>query len=72
MTTDPTAMLTLATAGLAATGMTAAVALKGWQNWLDLRRDAILSRQGTTPRQTIVALRQRVRRLEAIANGVDS
>lgn len=71
MTTDPTAMLTLATAGLAATGMTAAVALKGWQNWLELRRDAIEARRGNSPRQTIVALRERVRRLEAIANGAD-
>ena len=71
MTTDPTAMLTLATAGLAATGMTAAVALRGWQNWLELRRDAILSRRSATPRQTIVKLRERVRRLEAIANGAD-
>lgn len=71
MPADPTALLALATAGLAATGMTAVAALKGWQNWLDLRRDAILAQQKRTPRQTILALRERVRRLEAIANGAD-
>jgi hypothetical protein len=70
MTADPT-MLTLATAGLAATGMTAVAALRGWQNWLDLRRDAIEAQRRTTPRQTNAALRERVRRLEAIANGAD-
>ena len=69
MTADPSAILSLASAGLAATGMTAAAALKGWQNWLDVRRDAIEERRGASPRQTIAALRQRVRRLEAIANG---
>lgn len=69
MTADPSAILTLASAGLAATGMTAVTALKGWQNWLDLRREAIEAKRPASPRQTIVALRERVRRLEAIANG---
>jgi hypothetical protein len=72
MTADPTALLTLASAGLAATGMTAVAALKGWQNWLDLRRDTMLARRRSSPRQTIAALRERVRRLEAIANGIES
>jgi hypothetical protein len=71
MMADPSFMLTLATAGLAATGMTAATALRGWQSWLELRREAILSKRGDTPRQTIVALRERVRRLDAIANGAE-
>lgn len=69
MTVDPSFALTLATTGLAATGMTAMAALKGWQNWLDLRREAIEAKRRATPRQTIVTLRERVRRLEAIANG---
>jgi hypothetical protein len=71
MIADPTFTLTLASAGLAATGMTAVAALKGWQNWLELRRDAIEARRRTSPRQTIASLRARVRRLEAIANGAD-
>jgi hypothetical protein len=71
MTADPTAILTLASAGLAATGMTAIAALKGWQSWLDVRRDAIAARRGSSSRPTIAALRERVRRLEAIANGIE-
>jgi hypothetical protein len=64
-------LLTLGTAGLAATGMTAAAALRGWQDWLDVRRAAAEARQDETPRRTIADLRARVRRLEAIANGSD-
>ncbi|MGE0180036.1 MAG: hypothetical protein AB7O91_09490 [Sphingomonas sp.] len=66
---DPTPLLTLATAGLAATGMTAVAALRGWQEWLDLRRDEIETRCSESPQRTISELRQRVRRLEAIADG---
>ena len=72
MMQDPTPLLTLATAGLAATGMTAFAALKGWQEWLAVRRTVIEERRGkASPRQTIAELRARVRRLEAIANGID-
>lgn len=72
MTSDPTALLTLASAGLAATGMTAAAALRGWQDWLDVRREALRAKCEDTPHQTIATLRARVRRLEAIANGTES
>jgi hypothetical protein len=65
-------LLTLGTAGLAATGMTAAAALRGWQDWLDVRRSAIEMRGGEAPRQTIAELKQRVRRLEAIATGAET
>ena len=68
---DPTPLLTLAAAGLAATGMTAFTALKGWREWLDLRRAAIEERRSESPRRTIAQLKQRVRRLEAIANGIE-
>ena len=71
MSADASAILALASAGLAGTGMTAVAALRGWQSWLDVRRDAIAARRGASPNQTIAALRQRVRRLEAIANGVE-
>lgn len=69
---DPTPILTLATTGLAATGMTACAALKGWQEWLAVRKTMIdEKRERSSPRRTIVELRERVRRLEAIANGAD-
>lgn len=64
-------LLTLGTAGLAATGMTAVAALRGWQDWLDVRRSAIEAQGEESPRRTIAELRQRVRRLEAIATGVE-
>ena len=71
MMQDPTPLLTLATAGLAATGMTAFAALRGWQEWLDVRRSVIEEKGGESPRRTIADLRARVRRLEAIANGAE-
>ena len=66
---DPAPLLTLATAGLAATGMTAFAALKGWREWLKLRRAAIEAQRSESPRRSIAKLKERVRRLEAIANG---
>ena len=70
MMQDPTPILTVAAAGLAAVGMIIAVALRGWQDWLDLRRGTIEEKRITgTPRRAIAELRERVRRLEAIANG---
>ena len=68
---DPTPILTLATAGLAATGMTAFAALRAWREWLEVRRSVIEQKSGETPRRTIAELRARVRRLEAIANGAE-
>ena len=60
-------------------GMTAAslVALKGWQGWLELRRfelthdaaDRTLPPAGN--RIEMADLRERVRKLEAIAAGID-
>ena len=71
--TDP-ALLPFAAAALIATGMTAAAALRGWQEWLTLRHDALRGGQGAPrPRDIgeLAALRARARRLEAIADGAD-
>jgi hypothetical protein len=61
-------------------------ALKGWQGWLDLKARELDSRQGTgfghlqepgtvpgtgAARIEMADLRERVRKLEAIASGVD-
>ena len=63
-------LLTLATAGLAATGMTAVAALRGWQDWLDVRRAAVDATTGRRRRAgRSPTCSARVRRLEAIANG---
>ncbi len=68
-----TAMIALASAGTVAVTVAAATALRGWEDWLDLRR-LELDRTSpgaarTTPRPDLSDLRARVRRLEAIANG---
>ena len=69
--TDPTSLVALASAGTAGIGILTAAALKGWEGWLDLRRlearGPARPRRGARP--DLAELRQRVRRLEAIADG---
>lgn len=71
---DPTALFTLASAGTLGIAIAAAAALRGWQGWLDIKRLQIdgsrpAAPRGAPPRIEIADLRDRVRRLEAIANG---
>ena len=62
---------------LVALGLTSLAALKGWQGWLDLKRFELThgSADHTLPPATgrieIADLRERVRKLEAIAAGID-
>lgn len=74
--------LAMATCGLIAVIVIAAAALQGWQGWLALKRqelehrprraepEAGVSRE-VAARIELADLRERVRKLEAIANGVD-
>jgi hypothetical protein len=66
-------------AGLAAFLIVVAALLRGWTGWLELKRAQMAGgeappRAGPSPAQRIelADLKERVRRLEAIANGVDS
>ena len=74
--TDPN-IITVALAGLAALGMAILAALKGWQGWLDVRRLEIGGRGSAdispspTSRIELADLKERVRKLEGIAAGVD-
>ena len=74
---DPAAMLTLITAGTAGISITSAAALRGWNGWLDLKRmelagpDRKASPPSPAARIEMADLRERVRKLEAIADGVD-
>ena len=55
--------------------LVSAAALRGWQGWLELRRlELDGGRRAPAParRPELTELRDRVRRLEAIANGIDS
>ena len=62
---DPYLYLTLAASGLAGIAILATAALRGWNGWLDLKR-AELGRRGEE-----ADLKERIRKLEAIAAGVD-
>ena len=72
--TDPESLIALSGSVLLAIGLSSAVFLKGWQGWLELRRSE-LSAQGGGSRRSgggtseVRELRERVRRLEAIASG---
>ena len=75
---DPAALLALATLALAALGMASLAALKGWRGWLQLRQfelahPALRTSTGPSPaaRIELADLKERVRKLEAIASGVD-
>jgi hypothetical protein len=78
--TDPNFYITMAMTTLAGLGMLSFVALTGWRGWLALKRQE-LNLQGdlhTAPsmpnasaRIEIADLKERIRKLEAIAAGVD-
>ena len=79
--TDPNLYLTIASAGLAGLGMVTVAGLSGWRGWLAYKaqelatvRDAGLG-SGSAPqagaRIEIADLKERIRKLEAIAAGVD-
>jgi len=69
--------LTIALSALAAIAIVAAAGLKGFAGWLELRRAEIDALRGGTPapsasnRIEIADLKERIRKLEAIAAGVD-
>ena len=72
--------LLIAAASLIGLGVIAATALKGWQGWLDLRMRELEAARGHAAepgspagmnRIEIADMRERIRKLEAIAAGVD-
>ena len=77
MTQDPAALIALASTGLIAFSVASVAALKGWTGWLELKRLELTSERPSPrpsaplPRTEVSALKERVRRLEAIANGAD-
>lgn len=77
MMTDPILIATVAVSLLAAVGIAAWSALKGWQGWLELKRMEMVSgrAEATMPpasgRIELADLKERIRKLEAIAAGID-
>jgi hypothetical protein len=75
--TDPILIATVAMSVLAAAGIAAWAGLKGWQGWLELKRLELSNgrAEATMPPATgrieLADLKERVRKLEAIAAGID-
>ncbi len=74
----PLLYLTIALSTLAAISILAVAGLKGFTGWLDLRRAEIDAMRGSgapgpsaSNRIEIADLKERIRKLEAIAAGVD-
>lgn len=74
---DPITIATLAAAGLAGLSIASAAALRGWRGWLELKRLELEQHRGlggppsTGSRIEVADLKERVRKLEAIAAGVE-
>jgi hypothetical protein len=73
---DPIFYLTMATAGVVGLTIVALAALRGWNGWLDLKRAELGRREDSAPptaavRIEVADLKERIRKLEAIAAGVD-
>ena len=72
---DPGTLVAILAAAVVALAMVSLAALKGWDGWLELRRLELTQEKGTEPKSPATArleladLKDRVRRLEAIANG---
>jgi cytochrome oxidase Cu insertion factor (SCO1/SenC/PrrC family) len=80
--TDPTFYLASGLTALAALALVSLVALRGWNSWIALKRDEMLhavsahggDMAGTGhagSRIELADLKERIRKLEAIAAGVD-
>ena len=74
---DPSVILAVASTGLAGTAIASAAILKGWNGWLEIKRLELTGARGESPtlssgsRIEIADLRERIRKLEAIANGIE-
>jgi hypothetical protein len=74
---DPTTLLSFAGFGLAGLAIALGAGLKGWQGWLDLKRLELASGRAGEPRSQamerieIADMKERIRKLEAIASCVD-
>ena len=78
--TDPTVMIAVSLTALAGLAMLTLAGLAGWRGWLQLKRSeldqlhhaaAAPTSGGAGARIEIADLRERIRKLEAIAAGVE-
>jgi hypothetical protein len=77
MTMEPISVALIGASVLLAIGLAAIAGLKGWQAWLDFKRLELAAQTGdhglppATGRIELADLKERVRKLEAIAAGID-
>ena len=79
MPQDPSFYLTVSALALATVGIIAAASLRGWRDWIELKRTEMESRHRPAPdgvpstvsRIEVADLKERVKKLEAIAAGID-
>ena len=74
--TDPQSLITVSLAALTGTAMLLAAAVAGWRGWLQLKRCELERAAPAVPaaagaRIELADLRERIRKLEAIAAGID-
>lgn len=74
---EPLSIALIGASVLLALGLASLAGLKGWQAWLDFKRLELASQAGdhslppATGRIELADLKERVRKLEAIAAGID-
>ena len=81
MTNDINLYLTVATSGLLGLGMVTTAGLSGWRGWLQLKHEQLggghvsdgpaVNTSSAAARIEMADLKERIRKLEAIAAGVD-
>lgn len=82
MTIDPNLYITLSVSGLAGLAMVTTAGLSGWRGWLAFKRHELAQRHpgashdepampSAASRIEVADLKERIRKLEAIAAGVD-
>jgi len=74
---DAASLMTIASAGIVGFGIVSTAMLRGWTGWLEVKRLQIEGGKRRAPSSPsvmgseIAVLKERVRKLEAIASGVD-
>lgn len=74
---EPLSIAMIGATMLLAMGLACVAGLKGWQSWLDYKRLELASQSAdpdfppATGRIELADLKERVRKLEAIASGID-
>tara|TARA_B100000929_G_scaffold207194_1_gene165121 strand:+ start:309 stop:548 length:240 start_codon:yes stop_codon:yes gene_type:complete len=78
MPNDPTTVLTIAGFTFAALLTLSLIGLRGWRDWLQLKRDELeairpegLDSRAGGSRIEVADLKERIRKLEAIASGIE-